>query len=99
VGEFLSTDADMPLQNLIKACRSVGVFVMAEGATSDVSGSWPLLQGIKASRHGLVLQPDQPDGDVLFKTAFPRVRRADFPPGRGLYVRQGRAVRVQVAMP
>ena len=98
VGEFLSTDADMPLQNLMKACRSVGVFVMAEGATSDVSGSWPLLQAIKAPRHGLVLQPDQPDGDVLFKTGFPRVRRADFPPGRGLYVRQGRVARVQVAM-
>lgn len=98
VGEFLSSDADMPLQSLVKACRSAGIFVLAEGATSDVSGSWPLLQSIKAPRYGLVLQPDQPDGDMLFKTSFPRVRRSEFPVGRGLLVHRGRTTRIQVAL-
>jgi S-DNA-T family DNA segregation ATPase FtsK/SpoIIIE len=98
ISDFLSTEADMPLQDLLKACRSAGVFVVAEGPTGEVGGSWPLLQLVKGSRHGIILQPDQLDGDVLFKTPFPRVKRADFPVGRGLYVRQGTTVRIQVAV-
>lgn len=44
------------------------------------------------------MQPDQTDGDTVFKTPFPpRIRRSDFPLGRGLLVGQGRANRVQVA--
>jgi S-DNA-T family DNA segregation ATPase FtsK/SpoIIIE len=97
LGELVGSDADYPLQDLLKVCRSNGVFVIGEGETSDVQGSWPLLQAIKASRQGIVLQPDQSDGDTLFRTMFPRVSRRDFPPGRGLYVRSGRVHRVQVA--
>lgn len=99
IGEFLNSDADYPLQDLLKVCRANGNLVIADGETSDVQGSWPLLQSIKAPRHGLVLQPDQTDGDALFRTQFSRMSRADFPLGRGMYVRNGRATRVQVGMP
>jgi hypothetical protein len=45
----------------------------------------------------LVLQPEQTDGPVL-RSQFPRVKKADFPPGRGLYVARGQPpVVVQVA--
>lgn len=97
LGEFINSDADYPLQDLLRACRANGAFVVADGETTDVSGSWPLSQAVKASRHGLVLQPDQSDGDALFRTSFPRMSRADFPEGRGMYVKAGRAHRVQVA--
>jgi S-DNA-T family DNA segregation ATPase FtsK/SpoIIIE len=97
VGEFLNSDADYPLQDLLRACRSHGVFVIAEGETSDLGSSYPLLQVIKASRCGVVLQPDQGDGDSLFRTPFPRVSRAEFCEGRGMFVRAGRARRMQVA--
>ena len=99
LGEFVNSDADYPLQDLLRVCRSHGLLVIAEGESSDVSGSWPLLQAVKASRTGIVLQPDQTDGDTLFRTSFPRMSRADFPVGRGMLVRAGRAVRVQVALP
>jgi S-DNA-T family DNA segregation ATPase FtsK/SpoIIIE len=46
-----------------------------------------------------VLQPDQLDGDNFFKTPLPRVARADFPPGRGFYIRRGVARRFQAALP
>ncbi len=97
LGEFINSDADYPLQDLLRVCRTHGVFVIADGETTDVGGSWPLSQAVKASRHGLVLQPDQSDGDSLFRTSFPRMSRADFPPGRGMYVKAGRAHRIQVA--
>lgn len=98
LGEFLNSDADYPLQDLLKVCRSADVFVIAEGETADVQGSWPLLQAVKSSRCGIVLQPDQVDGDSLFRTVFPRLSRADFPPGRGMYVKGGKAQRVQAAL-
>ncbi|MCU1498142.1 MAG: domain containing protein [Acidimicrobiales bacterium] len=99
LGDFLNSDADYPLQELLKVCRANGSFVVGDGETSDITGSWPLLQAIKAPRHGIVLQPDQADGDTLFRTTFPRMARADFPYGRGMYVRGGRARRMQVALP
>lgn len=99
VGELLNSECDLPLQDLLKACRASEQYVIAEGETSTLSGSWPLLQVVKVSRTGIVLQPDQMDGDAIFKTSFPRVARGDFPPGRGLLVTAGKARRVQVALP
>lgn len=99
VGELLNTDCDLSLQDLLKAARANDHFVIAEGETSTLTGSWPLLQAVKVSRLGIALQPDQADGDSLFKTSFPRLARADFPQGRGLLVAGGKARRVQVALP
>ncbi|MDP1877698.1 MAG: phosphopeptide-binding protein, partial [Actinomycetota bacterium] len=99
IGDFVSSPADMPLQRLVKACRTHDQLVVAEGETSTLSGSWPLLQAVKASRCGIALQPDLLDGDTVFRTSFPRVTRAEFPEGRGLRVVGGRVTRVQVALP
>ena len=99
VGELLNTEADIPLQELLRVCRDQGVFVIAEGETSSLTGSWPLLQAVKSHRCGIVLQPDQMDGDSLFKTPFPRTTRPEFPAGRGLMVQGGQVTKVQVAVP
>ncbi len=99
IGELLNTEADIPAQDLLKLCRANEAFVIAEGETSSLTGSWPLLSAVKSSRSGIVLQPDQIDGDALFKTSFSRTTRAEYPPGRGLLVHRGRTYRVQVALP
>ena len=99
VGELLNSNADLSVQELVKACRAQERFVIAEGETSSLAGSWPLLQAVKAGRYGISLQPEQIDGDSLYKTSFGRLNRAEFPQGRGLYVRSGRVLRVQVALP
>ena len=94
-----SAAADLPLQDLVKVLRQSDNLVVAEGDTQSLAGSWPLLQALRFSRRGIVLQPDQTDGDLLLRTSFPRVRRAEFPTGRGLLVREGRVAKVQVAQP
>lgn len=99
VGDLLNSTADLALQELVKACRAQERFVIAEGETSSLAGSWPLLQAVKSGRYGMALQPEQVDGDSLFKTSFGRVNRSEFPAGRGLLVRSGRTYRVQVALP
>ncbi len=99
IPDYLSTNAESYLQDLLTACSRAGNWVVAEGDTSQLGSSWPLLQVVKTARHGIILQPDQSDGDAVLRTDLPRVSRGEFPPGRGFYVRSGRAVRVQVALP
>ena len=99
IGDLLNGSADVPLQELLKACRDMDRFVIVEGETSSVGSSWPLLQVVKSGRYGIALQPEQIDGDNVFKTSFPRTTRGEYPPGRGLYVRSGRVARVQVSLP
>jgi len=99
ISDFLSTPADPDLIALIKAAKRNDHFVIAEGETSTLMPSWPLLMEIKSARRGFALQPDQQEGDTLFRTSYPRARRADFPPGRGWLIQGGKTRRVQLALP
>jgi len=98
VGELVNSAADSSLQELARACRGSHTMLVAVGEASDLAGSWPLLQVLRADRRGLLLQPDAPDGESVLRTALPRVNRRDFPAGRGMYVAAGRASRVQIAV-
>lgn len=97
VSDFLSTPADAPLVELIKALKRGDHFVLAESETSTWSSSWPLLAELKSARRGFAIQPDQQEGDLLFRTSFPRAKRSEFPPGRGYLVQAGKVRRVQLA--
>ncbi|HWR86563.1 MAG TPA: FtsK/SpoIIIE domain-containing protein [Rhodoglobus sp.] len=96
IGDFLSSPADSPLVELIKAIKRSNHFLVAEAETGAWNSSWPLLAEVKGARTGLLLQPETMEGEMLLRTAFPRVARADFPVGRGFFVARGRAVRVQL---
>jgi S-DNA-T family DNA segregation ATPase FtsK/SpoIIIE len=97
VADFIGSPADTALQSLIKLAISDEQFVVIEGESSGLSGSMGLLGLAKSSRTGLALAPDQGDG-ALFRATFPRMNANERLPGRGLYVRAGRAEVVQVAM-
>jgi S-DNA-T family DNA segregation ATPase FtsK/SpoIIIE len=97
--EFVQSQADAAMQEMIKAVTANGHLVVSDGEAGPLAGLATLLQLARASRTGLVLQPEQSDGNLL-KTQFPRVRKSDFPPGRGFYVFRGETpVVVQVAHP
>jgi S-DNA-T family DNA segregation ATPase FtsK/SpoIIIE len=97
--DFQNSPADAHLQELIKVAVDNGHFVVTKGDPAALGGPFPLLTRARMSRCGIVLQPDSGDG-LLLRTQFPaRLRRADFPPGRGLLVvRGGVPEMVQVAM-
>jgi len=97
--DFVNGPADFPLGEAVKSLVSGGHLVVSDGEPAALSGSYPLLVAARSSRNGIVLQPEQSDA-VLFRSQFPRLRRADFPAGRGLLVpRGGQPLTVQVALP
>lgn len=96
IAELVSTPAERPLVDLVRALRREGHLLIAEAETAAWASSWPLLTEVRNGRRGLVLQPDAVEGEALFRTPFGRVRRADFPPGRGMYVARGTARTVQL---
>ena len=96
--EFLQTEVEQRLLALVQACKRNGHLLVAEGEGPSWTAPWPLLMEIRNARAGLLLQPDQGDGDTLLRTTLPRCRRSDFPLGRGFWVRGGRAEKVQVPL-
>lgn len=96
IADLLGGPAEQALTEAVRTARRNDHFVLAESETSTWGSSWPLVAEVRNGRRGLVLQPDHMDGDALFRTTFPRMGRAEFPPGRGVLVEQGRLRRVQL---
>ncbi|WP_120339347.1 FtsK/SpoIIIE domain-containing protein [Cryobacterium soli] len=98
LGDFLQSSADGPILELTRAVKRSDHFLLGEAETSAWSSSWPLFGEIKNSRRGLLLQPESVEGDILLKTALPRLNRSEFPPGRGVLIAKGNFVRVQLPL-
>jgi len=96
IGEFLQTPAEREIAELARQARRSGQLMIAESESAGWSGSWPLLAEIKNARRGLLLQPEPLEGELLLRTPLPRSVRSRVPPGRGVYVERGTAVRVQL---
>lgn len=95
--DFTGTEAEYELDRLVRLASREEQFVVGEGETSTWQQAYTLAAPFKAGRKGLLLVPGDMDGDNLMGTSLGRIRRADFPPGRGFLVIGGRAARVQVA--
>jgi len=97
VAEFSNTDVEYDLDRLVKVAIREEQFVVGESETSSWSQAYTLAGPFKASRRGLLLVPGELDGDSLLGVSLGRLRRADFPAGRGFLISGGRAVKLQVA--
>jgi S-DNA-T family DNA segregation ATPase FtsK/SpoIIIE len=95
VAETVNGAADQPLTELVKLGLAEGLFIVAESESSAFN-TMGVPGLVRANRYGLALAPDIADAD-RFRTPFPnRLNRADFPPGRALFVHAGRTSVVQV---
>src|SRR6218665_19409 len=98
-GDFEGLPAEASIARLLKAARRADVPTIVEADTVTLTSVWQIHAELKTARWGIVLQPEETDGNSLFRVQFPRVTRADFPVGRGLLVENGQIRRVQVALP
>ena len=86
------------MKELLKAINRSDHFLIADGDINSFSSSFGLLGELKSNRHGIALKPDAYDGDSLFKVPFPRVKRHEFPPGRGFMVQNGQRTLVHLPL-
>lgn len=98
LADFTGSSVEYELERVIKALLKQEQFVVAETETSTWSQAYALGQPLRAGRKGLLVQPDEGDGDMLLNTGVGRIRRGTFPPGRGFLIGQGRARKLQVAI-
>ncbi len=98
IGDFLSTPAEGPLTELVKAVKRSDHLLIAENETTGWNSSWSPLSDIKSVRRGLLLQPEGIDGDTVLRTTLPRSSRTEFPPGRGFLVEGGNAIRLHLPL-
>ncbi len=97
VADFVGSECDFQLQELLKKLLSLGQLVIAEGDVSVMVNPHPLIALTRQGRNGIILQPDQMDANLL-RATFPRIRKSDFPQGRGYLISRGGAPQiVQVA--
>ncbi|HWL76630.1 FtsK/SpoIIIE domain-containing protein [Microbacterium sp.] len=90
--------ADRPMRALLQAMHNSEHMLIAEAEITRASGSIGVLGEWKTGRQGIVLKPDTYDGETLFKVPFGRVKRSDFPVGRGIFVQAGRSVTMQMPL-
>lgn len=96
--EFLSTSVEALLTEVVKNCRANGHLLIAEGESSTWNSSWPLLLEVRNARTGIMLQPDSMDGESVLRTALPRFKKGNPPPGRGWWIHAGKAAKVQLPL-
>lgn len=98
LGELSDDPGAGEVETLIRATLRHEQFVVGETETSTWSQAYTLGQLLRATRRGLLLQPDDGDGDHLLNTDTGRIKRGTMPQGRGFLIAGGRAVRLQVAV-
>lgn len=98
LADFSGNPVEYDLERIIKAHIKAESLVVGEAETSTWSQAYTLGQPLRASRRGLLIQPDDSDGDTLLNTSLGRIRRATLPPGRGFLVERGRVRKLQVAI-
>lgn len=99
IGGFDGSGDESALATLLKLLRRSDITVIVEGENATLTSVWELASPLRGARWGLALQPDANDMPSVYTANFPRARRADFPPGRGLLVRNGTVTGIHVATP
>ena len=98
VPQFADSSAERPLKALFQAVKRSEHLLIGDADTAQVTSGFGLINDFKSDRTGIALRADAFDGDALFKVPFPKVKRSDFPEGRGILVQSGRAVTVQIPL-
>lgn len=97
VQDFGASMSDGTLVQAIKLGRRNGHLIIGEADTQGWS-SGQLVSELKGARRGLLLAPEGADAQMLFAAQAPRLNRADMPPGRGVWIENGRVSLVQIPL-
>lgn len=96
VPQYTESPADRSLRQLLQAVNRSEHLVIGDADVATLGSNFGLVGELKGSRRGLALRPEQLDGELVFKQQFPRTRRSEYPPGRGILVQGSRLATVQL---
>lgn len=98
VPQFADSPAEREMKALFQAINRSDHLLIGDADVIQVTSGFGFIADFKAGRKGIILRPDAFDGDAVFKVPFPKVKRTDFPEGRGIFVQAGRQVTVQLPL-
>ena len=98
VTQFADTEAERSLKEMLQAVNRSEHFLIGDADVSALSSGFGFIGEFKAGRRGIALRPDAFDGDSIFKTPFPKVKRSDSAEGRAIFVQNGRLATVQLPL-
>lgn len=98
VPQFADGPAEREMKALFQAINRSDHLLIGDADVTQVTSGFGFIGDFKAGRKGIILKPDAFDGDAVFKVPFPKVKRTDFPEGRGIFVQAGRQVTVQLPL-
>ena len=98
VTQFADTEAERAMKELFQAVNRSEHFLIGDADVSALSSGFGYIGEFKAGRRGIALRPDAFDGDSVFKTPFPKVKRSDSSEGRAIFVENGRIATVQLPL-
>ena len=98
VPQFVDSEAERALKELFQAINRSDHLLIGDADIAQLASGFGFIGDFKAGRKGIALKPDAYDGESVFKTPFPKVKRTDFPEGRGIFVESGRTVTVQMPL-
>lgn len=94
--QFSDGGADRAIRGLLQAVNKSDHVLFGDGDISRMGSSAGVVGELKQGRQGIILKPDTHDGDSMFKVPFPRVKRTEYPTGRGIFVQAGRWITMQM---
>lgn len=97
-GQFVNSSVEYELADVIKQVRRNGHLIIAESESSEWQSGGPLLQEVRNQRTGLILQPESFEGESLLRVETPAVKAREMPPGRGFWIANGKAEKVQIPL-
>lgn len=98
VPQFADGPAERDMKAMFQAINRSDHLLIGDADVTQVTSGFGFIGDFKAGRKGIILKPDTFDGDAVFKVPFPKVKRSDFPDGRGIFVQAGRPVTVQMPL-
>ncbi|AAT89952.1 hypothetical protein ATY41_03325 [Leifsonia xyli subsp. xyli] len=99
IGGFDGSGNEQALAALLKLLRRSDHTSIIEGESATLGTVWELASPLRGARWALALQPDANDTPSLFTTPFTHTKRADYPPGRGFLIENGRLTGIHIAQP
>ncbi|MGO1393539.1 FtsK/SpoIIIE domain-containing protein [Agrococcus casei] len=94
--QFADGSADRAMRAMLQAVNKSDHVLFGDGDISRMTTSAGIIGELKQGRQGIVLKPDTHDGDTFFKVPFPRVKRTEYPVGRGIFVQNGKWITMQM---